>query len=156
MSLINSKNQTNIYMKTHDIMAWYSAEELHKSSQAWLLELEFIKDEHLFFEDLMTSLTLQLIDSIGFEEDIEIIDALNMSQKQNNSLIKDIKKHDKDLKLMVDGIDQPKEEREYKNAHRKLMTKVDEYLKEYKSLKTQLFTILKKVFKKEKQKRLMT
>jgi hypothetical protein len=35
------------------------------------------------------------------------------------------------------------------------MSKVNENLKEYKSLKTQLFVILKKVLKKEKQKRLM-
>lgn len=142
-------------MKTHDIMDWYSAEELHKTSQDWLAELEFIKDEHLFFEDLITSLTPQLVDNIGFEEDIEIIDALNLSQKQNNALLKEIKKHDKNLTIMVDGINQPKEEREYKKQHRLLMSKVNENLKEYKSLKTQLFVILKKVFKKEKQKRLM-
>jgi hypothetical protein len=142
-------------MKTHDIMDWYSADELHKTSQDWLVELEFIKDEHLFFEDIVTSFTLQLIDELGFEKDVEIIDALNMSQKQNNSLIKEIKKHDKNLIIMVDSIDQPKEEREYKKEHRKLMTKVSEYLKEYKSLKTQLFAILTDIFKKEKQKRLM-
>jgi hypothetical protein len=142
-------------MKTHDIMDWYSADELHKTSQDWLVELEFIKDEHLFFEDLITSLTPQLVDSIGFEEDIEIIDALNLSQKQNNTLLKEIKKHDRNLTIMFDGINQPKEEREYKKQHRQLMSKVNENLKEYKSLKTQLFVILKKVFKKEKQKRLM-
>lgn len=143
-------------MKTHDIIEWFSTDELHKASQNWLLELEFIKDEHLFFEDLIKSLTLKLIDNIGFDENTYFNDALNASQKKNNLLIKAIKKHDKNLKILIDGINQPKEESLYKKEHTNLMTEVSEYLKEYKSLKTQLFKILKEVFKKDKQKRLMT
>jgi hypothetical protein len=141
-------------MKTHDIMEWYSADELHKASQDWLVELEFIKKEQLFFEDLIRSSALKLIDSIGFEKNSYLIDALKTSQKQNNSLIIAIKKHDKNLKIMVDGIDQPEEERLYKKEHRNVMTKINEYLKEYKILKTQLFKILKEVLKRDKQKRL--
>ena len=141
-------------MKTHDIMEWYSAEELHKASQNWLVELEFIKDEQLFFEDLLTSYTLKLIDTIGFIDDIKIIDALKLSQKRNDTIIKTVKKHDKNLKILLDGVDQPEEEKLYKKEHRNLMNLINEHLKDYKILKTQLFTTLKKVFKKEKQKRL--
>ena len=140
-------------MKTHDIMEWYSADELHEASQNWLVELAFIKDEHLFFEDIFSTFTLQLIEAKGFEEKTEIIDAINYSQRLNNNLIKEIKKHDKDLKLLVDGIDQREKEMNYKREHRKLMAKVDEHLKEYKLLKTQLFSIIKEVFKREKQKK---
>jgi len=136
-------------------MEWYSAEELHKASQGWLVDLEFIKDEHLFFEDLITSFTLQIVDIQGFEKNKEIVDILNSSQRENILLIKEIKKHDKDIRLLVDGINQPKEESNYRKEHKALMAKVGEYLKKYKSLKTQLFTILKEVFKREKQKRLM-
>lgn len=143
-------------MKTHDIMEWYSADELHKSSQDWLIELEFIKNEQLFFEDLLKSNSPKLIDQIGFEKNSYLIDALKTSQKQNNSLITAIKKHDKNLKIMVDGIDQPEEERLYRKEHKNIMTKINEYLKEYKTLKTQLFTILKEVLKKDKQKRLLS
>ncbi len=141
-------------MKTHDIMEWYSAEELHKASQDWLVELEFIKNEQLFFEDLIKSSALKLIDSIGFEKNSYVIDALITSQKQNNLLIMAIKKHDKNLKIMVDGIDQPEEEQLYKKEHRNIMTKINEHLKDYKTLKSQLFMVLKKVLKKDKQKRL--
>ncbi len=142
-------------MKTHDIMEWYSADELHEASQNWLIELKFIKDEHLFFEDIFSTFSVQLIEAKGFEEKTEIIDAINESQRSNNSLIKEIKKHDKDLKLLVDGIDQREKEMGYKREHRKLMAKVDEYLKEYKLLKTQLFSTIKEIFKREKQKKLM-
>ena len=141
-------------MKTHDIMEWYSAEELHKASQDWLVELEFIKDEQLFLEDLLTSNTVKLIDTIGFIDDMKIIDALKLSQKRNESIIKAIKKHDKNLKILLDGIDQPEEEKLYKKEHRNLMELINEHLKDYKILKTQLFATLKKMFKKDKQKRL--
>ncbi len=142
-------------MKTHDIIEFLSAEEMHKASLGWLRELEFIKDEHLFFEDMITSFTLQLIQNKGFEQNVEIIDVINASQKRNNSLIKIIKKHDKNLRLLVDGIDQIKEETIYKQEHRNLIEVINEHLKEYKSLKTQLFAIIKGVIKKEKQKKLM-
>ena len=142
-------------MKTHDIIEFLSAEEMHKASVGWLRELEFIKDEHLFFEDMITSFSLQLIQNKGFEQNVEIIDVINSSQKRNNSLIKIIKKHDKNLRLLVDGIDQIKEETIYKQEHRNLIEVINEHLKEYKSLKTQLFAIIKGVIKKEKQKKLM-
>jgi len=141
-------------MKTHDIMEWYSADELHKASQDWLVELEFIKDEQLFLEDLLTSNTVKLIDTIGFIDDMKIIDALKLSQKRNGAIINAVKKHDKNLKILLDGIDQPEEEKLYKKEHRNLMNLINEHLKDYKILKTQLFTTLKKVFKKDKQKRL--
>ena len=142
-------------MKTHDIIEFLNAEEMHKASVGWLRELEFIKDEHLFFEDMITSFSLQLIQNRGFEQNVEIIDVINASQKRNNSLIKIIKKHDKNLRLLVDGIDQIKEETVYKQEHRNLIEVINEHLKEYKSLKTQLFAIIKGVIKKEKQKKLM-
>ena len=142
-------------MKTHDIIEFLSAEEMHEASLGWLRELEFIKDEHLFFEDMITYFSLQLIQNKGFEQNVEIIDIINASQKMNNSLIKIIKKHDKNLRLLVDGIDQIKEETIYKQEHRNLIEVINEHLKEYKSLKTQLFAIIKGVIKKEKQKKLM-
>lgn len=141
-------------MKTHDIMEWFSADELHKASQDWLVELEFIKDEQLFFQDLLTTYTLKLIDTIGYINDMKIIDALKLSQKRNDSIIKTVKKHDKNLKILLDGKDQIEEEKLYKKEHRNLMNLINEYLKDYKILKTQLFNTLKRVIKKDKQKRL--
>ena len=141
-------------MKTHDIMEWYSADELHKTSQDWLVELEFIKNEQLFFQDLLTTNTLKLIDTIGYINDIKIIDALKLSQKRNDSIIKTVKKHDKNLKILLDGKDQIEEEKLYKKEHRNLMNLINEHLKDYKILKTQLFNTLKKVIKMDKQKRL--
>jgi|GEM_PF-301040 len=134
---------------------WFSADEMHKHAQGWLSELEFVKDEHLFFEDLVKTYTLQLIETKKFSENKEIIDAINRSQKRNHLLIEAIKVHSNELEIMVDGIDQPKEEESYKKEHRNLIILVSDFLKEYRTLKSQLFSLFEDILKKEKQQRLL-
>ena len=92
---------------------WLSAEEMHDASKEWLSELRFIKDEHLFFEDLITTYTSLIIESGKFSDTTEIADAINKSEKQNNLLIEAVKVHENKLQIMVDGIDQLKEEKAY-------------------------------------------
>ncbi|MEM5565499.1 hypothetical protein WNY78_10305 [Psychroserpens sp. AS72] len=129
---------------------WLSAEEMHEASKEWLSELRFIKDEHLFFEDLITTFTTQLLEFEAFSDTKEIVDAINRSQKRNNVLIEAVKIHENELQIMVDGIDQLKEEKTYTKEHSDLIIAIADYIKEYKSLKTQLFEIIKSVKKEEK------
>lgn len=129
---------------------WLSADEMHNQSKEWLSQLEFIRDEHLFFEDLIKSNTLQLINPEKFAYNKEIIDAINRSQKRNNLLIEAIKTHENELKILVDGINQPKEEDAYKKEHSGLIIKINEFLKYYRTLKMQLFDIVKAIKKEEK------
>lgn len=133
---------------------WLSAEEMHSTSKEWLSELEFIKDEHLFLEDLIKLYTLQLIRTDKFANNKEIIDALNSSQKRNNLLIEAIKEHQSELQIMVDGINQPEKEKRYKKAHRDFILKINDFIKYYRALKMQLFNIVKQI-KKEKKIRLL-
>jgi len=91
-------------------VVWLSAETMHKSSRKWLSELMFVKDEQLFFDDLIKSYTLQLIDSKHFEESKQLVNTLSNLQKKTNMLIESVKTHETDLKIMVDGINQLKEE----------------------------------------------
>lgn len=134
---------------------WFSAEEMHKHTLDWLSELEFAKDEHLFFEDLVKTYTLQLIDNKKLSENREIVDSINRSIKRNHQLIESIKIHSNNLEIMLDGVDQPKEEESYKEEHRNLIISVSEFLKDYRSLKSQLFGVIEDILKKEKQRRLI-
>ncbi len=134
---------------------WLSASQMHEASKEWLSELRFIKDEHLFFEDLIKSFTLQLISPEKFSHNKEIIDAINRSQKKNNFFIEAVKVHESKLEIMVDGVNQLKEEEAYKKEHRDLIIKISEFKKNYRILKTQLFDILKTIKKEEKQRRLI-
>lgn len=146
--MITSKTE-NIYFE------WLTAEDMHETSKKWLSELQFIKDEHLFFQDLITTYTLQIIDFKNFSDTKEIIDVLNKSQKQNNELIEEVILHEKELELMVDGINDLKKEKAYKKRHRQLLKNISSYLYDFKKVKTQLFSIVKDVMKKEKQQRLL-
>ena len=134
---------------------WLNAEDMHEASKKWISELSFVKDEQQFFEDLIKSYTLQLLDSQNFPKSKEIVESLNKLQKKNYTLIKMIKTHENKLQIIVDGIDQLKEEKTYKNKHRALILDVSKFLREYRKLKTQLFDIIKVVMKKEKQKHLL-
>ncbi len=134
---------------------WLSAEEMHRDSKKWLSELEFIKDEHLFFEDLIKSYTLQMIAPEKFSHNKEIIDAINRSQKKNNLLIEAVKVHENELQIMVDGINQSREEDAYKKEHRGLLIEISEYENNYRTLKNQLFGIIKSIKKEEKSRHLL-
>lgn len=134
---------------------WISAEQMHEDSKEWLSELLFIKDEHLFFDDLIKSFTLELLEPEKFSDNKEIIDILNRSEKRNNLLIEAIKVHENDLQIIVDGVDQLNEEKSYKDSHQGLLIKIKEFENDYKSLKTQLFEIIKSIKKEDKRNRIL-
>lgn len=134
---------------------WLSADEMHQMSKEWLSELNFIKDEHVFFEYLVTEFTSQLLVFDDFNSNKEIIDCINRSQKQNDALIEAVKIHENELQIMVDGINQLEEEKAYIKEHSDLIVAISEFLKEYKSLKTQLFDILKDIKKEDKNRYLL-
>lgn len=131
---------------------WYSAEDMHEMSKNWLLELNFIKDEIRFFEDLIRKYIFQLIVPDKFKASGKIVESLASLRNDNEKLIMLIKKHENDLEIMVDGKDQLIEEEVYKVEHKKLIEIVDAFLKEYKNLKQTLFSTIKKIAKSEKKK----
>lgn len=149
-----NENDMNTQFKTKPVQ-WCNAEDMHQQVHNWLSELEFVKDEHLFFEDLVKTYTLQIIDTKKFPEYQKIIDSIKHSEKRNNALIGVIKVHSNELQIMMDGINQPKEESDYKKEHRNLIVLVSEFLKDYQSLKSRLFTAIKDILKKDKQQRLL-
>lgn len=135
--------------------AWLSTETMHNNSRKWLSELNFAKDEQLFFDDLIKSYTIQLIDSKRFNESKKIVDKLADLQKETDTLIKTLKNHEKGLKVMVDGINELEKENAYKDKHEKLIIVVSNFLKKYRTLKTKLFALIKDIIKDGKQKRLL-
>ncbi|MEF3080088.1 hypothetical protein [Winogradskyella poriferorum] len=134
---------------------WLSADEMHFESKKWLSELEFCKEEQWFFEDLIRSYTLQILDNNHFEESKRLIDKLTKIVEQTQTLINAVKSHEKELSIMVDGIDQIKEETAYKKEHRNLTELVEEFRKRYRTTKTKLFNLIKMVMKEGKQNRLL-
>lgn len=146
-------------MKTKKVkpkyVAWLSPENMHKASVKWLSELRFSKVEELFFDDLIKSYTLQLIDSRHFNKSKRVVDELGALQKRTNELIEIIELHEKNLEIMVDGKDEFEKEEAYKKEHGKLIVTVSKFFEKYRHLKTQLFTLITNIMKEGKQKRLL-
>lgn len=135
---------------------WKSPEELHYSAQQWNSTLSFIKDEHLFFEDMLKEYTLPIIESHLFSKIKALIIRLDDSKKAREELSKKVEKHHKGLEILLDGKDQPEEEKEYKEEHRKLMKEVHSFAHEYKLLKMEIFDNVSSALKQQKQKRLLS
>ncbi len=134
---------------------WLSADEMHEESKKWLSELEFYKEEQWFFEDLIRSYTLQILDNEHFEESKLLIEKLTKIVEQTQMLINTVKSHEKELSIMVDGVDQLEEEKAYRKEHRHLIMMYDEFKDRYLNLKTKFFALIKTVMKESKQKRLI-
>jgi len=134
---------------------WLSAEVMHTASRNWMSELLFAKDEQLFFDDLIKSYTLKLIESKHFSKSKKIIEKLVKLQRETDKLIATIKKHEIDLEIMVNKTDELEEEENYKNAHRELIVLVAKFFENYRSVKKQLYKLIKGVIKEKKQKLLL-
>lgn len=134
---------------------WLNAKVMHKASRKWLSELKFIKDEQLFFDDLIKSFTLQLIDSSRFDESKALVEKLSAMQTQTDIYIKTVMAHENGLEIMVNEIDEPKEEEAYRKEHNDLIITIASFLSHYRRLKTQLFSLVKGIIKDQKQKRLL-
>ena len=134
---------------------WLSADSIHDEIKKWLSELRFIKDEELFFEDLIKLFTLQLIDKKTFSKSKEIINDLKKLRKGNLELIKAVVTHENELQILLDGKDQLKEEADYQEKHRELLIAVKHYFKDYRKIKREIFKIIKGIMKVEKRKKLL-
>lgn len=132
-----------------------SPEELHVESINWISELKFIKDEQHFLDELLKSYTIQLIENQDFAKNKDIIGHLSKLRKDGEKLLKKIINHENELLILVDGIDQIKEEKHYRFLHSTYILEVTNYFNEYKDAKRDIFDVVKNIMKHEKQKRLL-
>lgn len=132
-----------------------SADELHVESLNWISELRFIKDEQRFLDDLLKTYTLQLLENEQFPESKKIIGRLSKIEKDGEKLLKKIINHENELLILVDGIDQLKEEKHYRFLHSTHLLQVTNYFNDYKDIKKDIFEVVKSIMKQEKQKRLL-
>ncbi|PKV48275.1 hypothetical protein ATE84_0271 [Aquimarina sp. MAR_2010_214] len=134
---------------------WRSPEELHEISLSWVSELKFIKDEQHFLDELIENHTLQLISKKTFEKSKQIIQELSLCRKNIDPLLKKIINHHNELTILLDGIDQPIKEKQYKEDHWGLTIEVSTYFNNYKEIKRKIFDLIKAIIKQGKQKRLL-
>lgn len=134
---------------------WRSPEELHDATLNWISELKFIKDEQHFLDTLITNYTLELIEKKTFETSNKIVKDLSSKRKTLEIMLKKVIVHYNNLELLIDGVNESKKEKKYKEDHYKFAVEVSNYFNAYKETKKNIFELIKGIIKKNKQKRLL-
>jgi hypothetical protein len=141
--------------KNFEYLEWRSADQMHRDGIHWLSELNFIADELVFLEDLLAEYFIQLSTKEQYPEAKSLVAQLAESKRNVESMITEVKKHNNELYVLLDAEDQPYEEKEVKAEHRELIDKTDNYFKEFKALKKNMFILISNIMKHDKSNRLL-
>lgn len=134
---------------------WKTPDEMHFSSLQWKSELNFIKDEHRFFEDMLKEYTMPIIESQLFSRVKELIQQLDLSRKELHDMETRVNDHIKRIQKLLENIDEPKEGKVYREEHKNILNDVIHFSRDYKILKKDIFEAVTKALKQQKQKRLL-
>ena len=134
---------------------WFSPAEMHDHSRTWLSHLDFMQHEQEFLNGLITFYMGQLADSRLYNRSKKIINGLLDLEKKITALHDVVVKHEAQLEIMIDKIDQPKMESAYRDEHHDLLKRMQDYESEYKKVKKSLFTLISEIIRKEKQQHLL-
>lgn len=138
----------------YKFVEWSSPDELHAESLLWRSELEFSRDEQQFLNTLVKNHTLDLISGNTFAKSRKVINDLAKEEKDVSALLERIAKHTNGLEILVDGVNQIKEEAAYKQDHYNLKIEVSRYYENYKKTKRAIFDLIKQIIKQKKQKQI--
>lgn len=138
-------------MPEYSFVEWFSADEIHATIKLWQSELNFIKDEQLFLNELVQIYTPQLIDQLVFKKNKRVIARLKEVEKSLKPLNKKVQIHKDQIGIMMDTIDQLKLEKAYLQIHKELISAMKLYAQNYRTIKSELFKIIALVMKKNKR-----
>lgn len=134
---------------------WRNPSSLHNETISCISDLEFVKDEIQFLNDLIKEFTFELVSGKNFEESKKITNDLSSYEKALKPLVKEIESHKNNLETLLDDIDIPDEEDEYLITHNKLMAEAVAFNLKVRKLKAKIFDLIKGFIKLNKQKRLL-
>ena len=138
----------------YKFVQWSSPEELHGDCLLWMSKLRFIKDEQGFLNDLVKNYTLHLLSEELYERATHFIDLLHKEEMEVVQLLEKIMKHCNGLQILLDGVDEIREERKYKEAHYYRKMEVAVYEQEFQKTKRKIFNLVMNIMKKDSRKQL--
>lgn len=128
--------------------------ELHEQVQLWIKELDFVKDEHNFLKQLLSTHFLELSSKSSYELTKKKIELLKATEQKRKEIQAKILAHDQNIAKLFKSF---KEE-----DLQKLIKEHDECNKEVKLLelnfkytKKKIFRVIKDILKSHKQKLLL-
>ena len=134
-----------------DIKEYY---DLHDQSVQWINEIQFMTDEQVFLEHLLSSHFLELSSSKLYETTKRLISKLKEVESLGNELMDKIQLHNKHVGTIIENFNkeyQVNVERE----HQSIKKDLDSYLLKFRYIKKKIFGIIKSIMKEHKQKLLI-
>lgn len=134
---------------------WRSPEELHEDTIEWLSDLDFVKVEQSFLEELIKENTINLISGDTFTKSKEIVNKLSKNIKKVEELHDKVQAHSNGLEILVDEVKEEKKEERFKQEHHLLNAKISLFMIDFRDIKNEIFELIKNIMKQNKQKRLL-
>jgi hypothetical protein len=134
-----------------DIKKYY---ELHDQSVEWINEIQFMADEQIFLEHLLSSHFLELSSSKLYETTKKLIRKLKEVETIGNALMDKIQLYNSHLGNIIENFNEEKEltiDRE----HIAIKKDIDDYLLKFRYVKKKIFGIIKEILKDHKKKLLI-
>jgi hypothetical protein len=122
-------------------------EVLHEQSNEWLNEIAFWQDEIAFFYALIVKKTLKSVPIVAKNDIVEIENELTemTTGGELDQLQKKVEQHECYLSNLLDNKSENKEL--YRTKHKELTLEFDEFEKRLKSLKKEVFKLIKHINK---------
>lgn len=134
---------------------WRSPEELHEDTIEWLSDLNFVKVEQSFLEELIKENTINLISGDTFTKSKEIVNKLSENIKKVEELHDKVQAHSNGLEILVDEVKEEKKEERFKQEHHLLNAEISLFMIDFRDIKNEIFELIKNIMKQNKQKRLL-
>lgn len=144
----------NMHQWNLKYIKWLSAEEMNEATKKWLSELEFIRDEQHFFDNLLAKFPNEKVTySYCYIRNLTV--ELGDLEKENELLLKVVISHKNKLEILLDGFNEIEQEQAYKEFHLELLEAISMFLIKHKEVKKDIFKISKSNLKDQKKKPLI-
>jgi hypothetical protein len=131
-----------------------SIEQLKKETKDWLSEIEFIKIEQNFLNELLTDHVIGLCETDNFNKAKLFINGVVHEIKLGTELKNSIKDHKMNLALLLENI-YLKKENDFRKTHELLKIEVKNYIQNFKYIKEQVFELVLFIMKLDKKQKLL-
>ena len=129
--------------------------KLHEQNVTWLKELEFVRDEHVFLEHLLSTHFLDLSSEKLYEPTKKLIQKLNDVDQMGNALDDAIQTHNKHVATLLESL-QLTGKKDLKNEHQLIKKEFEDFHLRFKYVKKKIYNMIKSIMKEHKQKLLLS
>lgn len=129
--------------------------KLHEQNVTWLTELEFVQDEHIFLENLLSTHFLDLSSEKLFEPTKKLIYRLNDVKKMDNELEDAIQTHNKHVATLLESL-QLDGKKDVVKEHQSIKKDFETFYLKFKFVKKKIYNMIKEIMKEHKQKLLIS